>query len=88
VALFTHPTLQLLARTKFFGDGHKLSGLDPRALGAVYRGRAQFKPSSEVASRKGSSSSKEAVKRQTIAERKAAELIGTGSGKSTDGKDS
>ena len=88
VALFTHPVLQLLARTKFFGDGHKLSGLDPRALGAVYRGRAQFQPSAEVASRKATSSSKEAAKRQTIAERKAAELVGTGSTKSTDGKDS
>jgi preprotein translocase subunit SecD len=88
VALFTHPVLQLLARTKFFGDGHKLSGLDPRALGAVYRGRAQFQPAAEVASRKAASSSKEAVKRQTIAERKAAELIGSGSSKSTDGKDS
>ncbi|PXA67724.1 protein translocase subunit SecD [Cryobacterium arcticum] len=88
VALFTHPVLQLLARTKFFGDGHKLSGLDPRALGAVYRGRAQFQPSAEVASRRAASSSKEAVKRQTIAERKAAELIGSGSSSSTDGKDS
>ncbi|MGY4857001.1 protein translocase subunit SecD [Cryobacterium sp. AP23] len=87
VALFTHPTLQLLARTKFFGDGHKLSGLDPRALGAVYRGRAQFQAPAEVAARKQASSSKEAAKRQTIAERKAAELIGTGS-KPTDGKDS
>jgi preprotein translocase subunit SecD len=87
VALFTHPTLQLLARTKFFGDGHKLSGLDPRALGAVYRGRAQFQAPTEVAARKKGSSSKEAAKRQTIAERKAAELIGTGSS-STDGKDS
>jgi preprotein translocase subunit SecD len=88
VALFTHPMLQLLARTNFFGDGHRLSGLDPRALGAVYRGRAQFKPSAEVVSRKSNASSKEAVKRQTIAERKAAELVGTGSTKSTDGKDS
>ena len=43
VILFTHPVLQLLARTKFFGEGHQLSGLDPRALGAVYRGRAQFR---------------------------------------------
>ncbi|TFC57229.1 protein translocase subunit SecD [Cryobacterium sp. TMB1-7] len=88
VAMFTHPMLQLLARTKFFGDGHKLSGLDPRALGAVYRGRARFQPSVEVASRKSPSSSKEAAKRQTIAERKAAELVGSGSSKSTDGKDS
>ena len=42
VALFTHPMLQLVARRRFFADGHRFSGLDPRALGAVYRGRAQL----------------------------------------------
>jgi preprotein translocase subunit SecD len=34
VFLFTKPTVTLLARTKFFGQGHKLSGLDPARLGA------------------------------------------------------
>ncbi|MDP3209832.1 MAG: protein translocase subunit SecD, partial [Rhodoglobus sp.] len=43
VVLFTHPLLQLLATTRFFSSGHPLSGLDPNALGAVYRGRAQFR---------------------------------------------
>ena len=38
VVLFTHPMLQLLAQTRFFSGGHPLSGLDPKALGAVYRG--------------------------------------------------
>ncbi|MDF2667464.1 MAG: preprotein translocase subunit SecD [Microbacterium sp.] len=33
--LFTHPVMQLLARTRFFGSGHPLSGMDPEALGAV-----------------------------------------------------
>ena len=48
--LFTHPVMQLLARTKFFGSGHPLSGMDPEALGAVYRGRAQFRaPAAAVA---------------------------------------
>ena len=32
--LFTHPVMQLLVRTRFFGSGHPLSGLDPTALGA------------------------------------------------------
>lgn len=43
VFIFTHPTLAILARTKFFGDGHRLSGLDPRQLGrdAVYKGRGR-----------------------------------------------
>lgn len=31
--LFTKPLMSLLARTKFFGGGHKLSGLDPTHLG-------------------------------------------------------
>jgi preprotein translocase subunit SecD len=46
VMLFTHPMVQLLARTEFFGNGHKWSGLDPVRLGAKvsprYRGRGQF----------------------------------------------
>ncbi|MCS5712984.1 protein translocase subunit SecD [Herbiconiux sp. CPCC 205716] len=92
VMLFTHPLMTLLAELPFFRDGHKLSGLDPRALGAVYRGRAQFRaPSASVTAAKKGSSSREAVKRQTIAERKAAELSasGTGSTRTTDeGKNS
>ena len=48
VILFTHPTVQLLARTKFFGGGHKWSGLDPQRLGAKeevrYRGAGRFGP--------------------------------------------
>ena len=88
VGLFTHPMLQLVAQTKFFNEGHRFSGLDPRALGAVYRGRARFEPSAAVSATKVSSSSKEAAKRQTIAERKASELVGTSTDRSTDGKDS
>jgi preprotein translocase subunit SecD len=77
--LFTHPVMQLLARTRFFGGGHPLSGLDPTALGAVYRGRAQFREpvaaTSKTASGKRASAARgEAIRRQTIAERKQAEL--------------
>jgi preprotein translocase subunit SecD len=72
VSLFTHPMLQLFARTRFFGGGHVLSGLDPDALGAVYRGRAKFQPR-VAATGKVAASQKEAARRQTIAERKAAE---------------
>ena len=78
VALFTHPLMQLLARTRFFGSGHPLSGLDPQALGAVYRGRAQFRAPVGVASTKVASSSREAQRRQTIAERKAAQSSSEG----------
>jgi preprotein translocase subunit SecD len=40
VFLFTKPMMTLLARTKFFGGGHPLSGLDPVRLGsrAPWRG--------------------------------------------------
>jgi preprotein translocase subunit SecD len=34
VFLFTKPMVTLLARTKFYGQGHPLSGLDPARLGA------------------------------------------------------
>ncbi len=49
VFTFTHPVMQLLARTKFFGQGHRLSGLDPRRLGVegsryVGRGRVVTGP--------------------------------------------
>ncbi|MGO4534217.1 protein translocase subunit SecD [Leifsonia sp. 2MCAF36] len=91
VLLFTHPTLQLLARTRFFSSGHPLSGLDPQALGAVYRGAAKFRaPTVPVGAGTAARSSKEAARRQTIAERKAAELAGASasSDRSTDGKDS
>ncbi len=75
---FTHPVLQLLARTRFFGGGHPLSGLDPEALGAVYRGRAQFRApvaatGKTAAARRASRSRGEAERRQTIAERKLAQ---------------
>lgn len=77
VTLFTHPILQLLARRPFFADGHALSGLDPRALGAVYRGRGRFREPA-LAGRAASRAAGEAQRRQTIAERKAADVGGKG----------
>lgn len=71
VALFTHPMMTLLARTKFYQTGHKFSGLDPKGLGAVYRGRAVFQEPSKSRG-KNAKSAREAERRQTIAERKAA----------------
>lgn len=74
VALFTHPMMTLLARTRFYQGGHPFSGLDPNKLGAVYRGRMQFREpvvSSQGAGKKNSRSQGEAARRQTIAERKA-----------------
>ncbi len=72
VLLFTHPMLQLLARTKFFSSGHPWSGFDSKALKASgYAGRGKFRVAESLASGKAEKASKEATKRQTIAERKA-----------------
>ncbi|MBD8043535.1 protein translocase subunit SecD [Arthrobacter sp. Sa2BUA2] len=45
VFMFTHPVMVLLAKTKFFGQGHKWSGLDATRLGAVpvYRGAGRLR---------------------------------------------
>ena len=85
VILFTHPMMQLLATTKFFASGHPASGLDPTALGAVYRGRAEFRVSKEA---RRAGASREAERRQTIAERKAAELAAASAATSGKKKDS
>ncbi|WP_435300171.1 protein translocase subunit SecD [Timonella sp. A28] len=73
VFLFTHPVMKLLARTKFFAQGHRLSGFNYRSLGVdkpryVGRGKvvgAGVKPSEQRRNADGS--------RMTIAQRKAAE---------------
>ena len=69
---------------RFFGEGHRFSGLDPAALGAVYRGRAQFR--APVVDGKRKRSAGEAQRRQTIAERKAQQASGD-NGSTPDGKD-
>lgn len=72
--IFTHPILQLLAKLPFFSSGHPWSGFDAKALGAThYIGRGQFRTGAAVTATKAAKASKEAHKRQTIAERKAAE---------------
>ncbi|MGV9788659.1 protein translocase subunit SecD [Streptomyces sp. NPDC003435] len=45
VFLFTKPLMTLLARRKFFADGHKWSGLDPQSLGAKPPLRRTRRPS-------------------------------------------
>lgn len=76
VILFTHPMLELLAKTKFFSSGHPWSGFDSKALGASsYVGRGAFRVSGTVPAGKAAKASKEAAKRQTLAERKAAENL-------------
>ena len=55
VFMFTKPLMTLLARTKFFGGGHKLSGLDPNHLGvkALPGVRARRAGSAAAAARSG-----------------------------------
>jgi len=101
VFMFTHPTLQLLARTKFFGEGHTFSGLDPKRLGAVplYRGAGRIRTPEDkpvaVVRAKNTKAAAEAERRMTIAERRLAErqgqadqsqLAGSGKNSSKEGK--
>jgi preprotein translocase subunit SecD len=44
VFLFTKPMVTLLVRTKFYGQGHPLSGLDPSRLGARSPWRGSRRP--------------------------------------------
>ncbi|MEV7688093.1 protein translocase subunit SecD [Streptomyces bungoensis] len=49
VFLFTKPLMTFLARRRFFADGHKWSGLDPRSLGAKPPLRRTRRPAGPVA---------------------------------------
>ncbi|MEV4950786.1 protein translocase subunit SecD [Paenarthrobacter nitroguajacolicus] len=88
VFMFTHPMLQVLARTKFFGEGHRFSGLSPDRLGAVplYRGAGRLRTPAEkpaVVRARNTGAAAEAERRMTIAERRLAEkgqLTGTSNG--------
>ncbi len=48
VFLFTKPMVTILARTKFYGQGHPLSGLDPARLGARSPWRGSRRPARPV----------------------------------------
>lgn len=76
---FTHPMMVLLSRTKFFGEGHKHSGLDARALGYVplYRGAGRLRDpeDSPRASKSRGKSGSDEDRPMTIAERRRAEAL-------------
>lgn len=84
VLLFTHPLMLLLARTRFFGQGHRWSGLDPEQLGTPprYTGRGRVTtpggvdhgrtPEDRKGSPVGAAVGAEGERRMTIAERRAA----------------
>ncbi len=69
VFMFTHPLLQLISTNRFFLSGSKWSGFDSKALvSGGYIGRGKFREPENTPRAKRSTN--EAIKRQTIAERK------------------
>lgn len=81
ILMFTHPMMELLIRTKFYGQGHRLSGLDPEHLGAasraVYAGRGRVTtPRKGRADRTGSASDLPEVGRVSIAEKRRRQELG------------
>jgi len=77
---FTHPVMLLLVRTRFFGGGHKLSGLEPESLGATsatYRGRGQF--------RRPQPARRPAPERELVGARSAATAGGAGAAAPAEG---
>lgn len=80
VFFFTHPIMKILAKTRFFGEGHPWSGLSPQRLGvegARYVGRGRIVRGEERADRsKRTKTAKQvgslgASSGLTLAERKA-----------------
>jgi preprotein translocase subunit SecD len=68
-----------LARTEFFGGGHRFSGFSAKQLGRVtsYAGRGRVRPPAEASAEEGAGSGAGAApggRRQSIAARRAAEL--------------
>jgi preprotein translocase subunit SecD len=59
VMLFTYPLLSILANTKFFSEGHRWSGLDPKRLSAKkvsYAGRGRVTIAAQRTASEGSQS--------------------------------
>lgn len=90
VFLFTHPLMLVLARRRFFAEGHRFSGLDPTLLGARrrYVGRGRVVDSvTEKAVPQPEPVPAVAGERMTIAERKAAQRAAAGEQPQAEGKD-
>jgi preprotein translocase subunit SecD len=71
VFMFTKPMVTLLARTKFFGGGHKLSGFDAEHLGrsVAYAGRGRVRTSKPqpTAVRSGATIAERRAERERVA---------------------
>jgi preprotein translocase subunit SecD len=57
VFLFTKPMVTIAARSKFYGNGHKWSGLDPKRLGARAPWRSSVRRVTRTRTRTGAGSS-------------------------------
>ncbi|MGO1389611.1 MAG: protein translocase subunit SecD [Brachybacterium alimentarium] len=82
VFLFTHPVLQVLVRTRFFGKGHPWSGLDPAMLGRSvpsYAGRGRFRSLAERGDEDEETAREPLAARKARLAREAAERERTGS---------
>ncbi len=98
VFFFTKPMVSLLARTRFFGGGHKLSGFDGEHLGrnVAYAGRGRVRPAAPrpAAVRSGATIAERRAERERAAgltegsEPDDPRLEQTTSGRSTSGRDS
>jgi len=64
VFLFTKPMVTILARTKLYGDGHPLSGLDPTRLGARTPWRSSVRRN-QVSKRRPDAAPRSTVSRST-----------------------
>ena len=76
VIAFTHPLMKLLVRTKFFGEGHRFSGLDPVHLGAsvaAYAGRGRTRTPAERTAVAANADTRTIAERKAEAARLAAE---------------
>lgn len=77
VFLFTHPMMEIIARTRFWGGGHPLSGLDPRRLGAPestrYVGRGKV-----VTGPRSTKGPEDAVEDAPATDRKVPAPVGSG----------
>ncbi|WP_084403258.1 protein translocase subunit SecD [Schaalia suimastitidis] len=81
IFLFTHPMMELLIRTRFFGGGHKFSGLDPENLGAqsavVYAGRGQFRDRRKSTPASANSDTRSLAQRRRAAQEVASDQADT-----------
>jgi preprotein translocase subunit SecD len=84
VLLFTHPTMVLLGRTKFFSHGHPWSGLDPKSLGrdSLYKGAGKVRTPKPASGVTGDDTGEPGL---TLAERKARARAAAQSSEGTDG---